>query len=166
MAANTGRTVSKWFKFQIEDSGDTLRDIPVWTFGSVGINHDQIEQSALQDELHGFLPGHGTLAVTITGPFDNTVVQAASGTGAVAALSGSHTVLNAVNGLNTPLGFGFYFGNRQYWETGEPVFGLIGSATNGILVSNYQVTDGLSYSATIMMAPASATPAWGTAAIT
>ena len=167
MAANTGRTVSKYNKFQLEDSAGTLRDLGVSSIGGVGVVYDQVELTALQDVLHGFLIGHGTVALAIGGPFDTTVAQAASGTGVAPALSGSHVVLSAVNGLQVPLGFGIYFGMRQIWETGEPVFGLIGTAANGILVTDYQVQpEAGTYSAVLAMYPGSAIVAWGTAAIT
>jgi hypothetical protein len=166
MAANTGRTVSKWMKFQIEDSGATLRDLPVWTYNGAGIEYDSVELTALQDAMHGFLPGHGTVAVDITGPFDTTAATSASGTGAAPTPSGSHTILNDLPNDNTPLAFAFYFGMRQYWETGEPVFGLSSTAANGILVASYMVHDDMTYSATLAMYPGSAAPTWGTAAIT
>jgi hypothetical protein len=166
MAANTGRTVSKWMKFQIDDSAGTMRDIPVWTFNGIGIEYDSVELTALQDAMHGFLPGHGTIAVDITGPFDTTAAVAASGTGAAPTLSGSHVVLSTgARADGVPRGFGVYFGMRQYWETGEPVFGLTQTGNNGIQVLNYQVHDDLTYSCTLAMYPNSAVGAWGTTAI-
>ena len=166
MAANTGRTVGKWFKFQMEDSAGTLRDIPVTSINGIGIAYDQTDLTALQDALKGFKPGHGTSELNISGPFDNTAAQAASGSGARPALSGSHTVLNGVNGVNTPLAFACYFGIQHDWETGEPVYGLASSAANGVLVTNYTVNAAdMTYSATLVMYPGSAAPAWGTAAI-
>ncbi len=167
MAAKVGRTVGKWFKFQIEDSAGTLRDVGVTTVGGVGVAYDQVELTNLQDVAHGFLPGHGTIAVPITGVYDTGVAQAASGTGARPALSGSHTVLEPLNGLTVPLGVGFYFGVRQDWETGEQVFGLSSTAANGVLIFDYVANpDNGTYSATIGMYPGSALLAWGTAAIT
>jgi len=166
MAANTGRTVNKHFKFQIEDSGGTFRDIPILTVNGVGIAYDEEEMMAIQDAMHGFLPGHGVTSVDITGPLDTTAAQTASGSGAVAALSGGHVVLPTVNGGVTPLGFACYFGMRHPWETGEPVFGLASTAANGVLVFNYEVDPAsMLYSASIRMFPGSAAPAWGTAAI-
>ena len=165
MAANTGRTVGKWIKFQIEDTGATFRDLPVATINGVGFDYDQMELTALQDVMHGFLPGHGTVAIDIAGPFDTTAAQAASGSGVAPALSGSHVVLNDLPNDNTPLGFAVYFGMRQLWETGEPVFGLASSAANGIQVFSYNVLSDGTYTATLGMYPGSAVPTWGTAVI-
>ena len=165
MAANTGRTVGKWIKFQIDDSAGTMRDIPVSSIGGVGLDYDEVDLTALQEAVKGVLPGHGNFGIEISGPFDTTAAQAASGTGAAAALSGSHTVLSVVNGGVTPLGFGVYYGVRHLWETGEPVFGLTATAANGVLVTNYKVNDDGTYTATIKLAAGSATPAWGTSAI-
>ena len=163
----TGRTVARWFKFQIKDSGGVLRDIPVNSINGVGLAYEEIDVTAFQDAVKGFLPGQPDFTLTIGGPFDNTAATAASGTGAAPTLSGSHTVLSAVNGLATPLSFACYFGIRNYWATGDPVFGLTSSATNGALVFEYSVDpSGVSYSAKLRMSPGSAVPAWGTAAIT
>lgn len=166
MAAQTGRTVGKYIKVQIDDSAGTVRDIPVSTIGGVGLDYDEVDLTALQDAVKGVLMGHGNVGITITGPFDTTAAQAASGSGAAAALSGSHTVLNGVNGGQTPLTFGVYYGIRHVWETGEPCFGITSSSVNGFLVSGYKVNDDGTYSATIKLAAGSAAPAWGTAAFT
>lgn len=161
MAANTGRTVGKFIKVQISDTGDTLRDIPVSTIGGVGITYDEVDLAALQDAVKGVLPGQGNLGITITGPFDTTAAQAASATTQAAALSGSHTVLQPLNGGTTPLSFAVYFGISHYWEAGEPVFG----GENLFLVTDYMVNDDGTYSATIKLSAGAAAPTWGTAAI-
>lgn len=166
MTANTGRTSGKWIKVQIDDSNGTVRDIPVSSIGSVGLVYDEVDLTALQDTVKGFLTGQPDVSITLTGPFDTTAAQSASGSGAAAALSGSHTVLNGVNGGNTPLTFGIYVGIRHAWETGEPCFGITSTAANGFLVTSYTVSDDGMYSATLKMAAGSAAPAWGTAAFT
>jgi hypothetical protein len=94
----TGRTVGKFCKFQISDSASTIRDIPVNSFGSVGLTYAEQDVSALQEAITSILSGQGTFSTTISGPFDNSAAVAASGTGARPALSGSHTVLSALNG--------------------------------------------------------------------
>ena len=167
MTASVGRTVGKYFKFQIGTTG-SLRDIPVDTIGGVGITYPEVDLTALQDALKGFLTGQGTVAITIGGPFDTTAVQAASGSGAAAALSGSHTVLNPINGVMTPLSMGIYIGMREYWTTAQdPVFGIISSATSGVIVTDYtvDVVNG-KYTAKIALYPGSAAPTWGLTVIT
>lgn len=163
----TGRSVSKFFKFQIEDNGGTLRDIPVSSVGGVGITYDEQDVSALQDAIKSALAGHGNVNISISGPFSNTAATSASGSGAAATLSGSHTVLSALNGVQTPRGFGAYFGIRDYWATGDPCFGLSGSAsTAGVTVTDYTVDpSNMTYSAKLAVYPGSA-PAWGTSAFT
>jgi len=167
MAAQTGRTQSKFIKFQIEDSGGTLRDIPIHSINGLGLEYGEVDVSAIQDAVKGFLSGQADYSLEVSGPVDTAAAQAASGSAAAAALSGSHTVLSDLAGALTPLGFGIYIGIRHYWETGEPVFGLSSSAANGIICINYNVSpDGMTYSASFRMYPASAAPAWGTSAIT
>ncbi len=101
----TGRTVAKYFKFQMEDSGGVLRDIPVNSANGIGLSHEEIDVSAFQDTVIGALAGQPNFVLDISGPFDNTAAQAASGSGAAPALSGSHIVVEPVNGLGVPLGF-------------------------------------------------------------
>lgn len=163
-----GRTVSKWVRFVLGDSAGTLREIPIWSISVVGVKYDQIELTAFQDAVKGLLPGFPDAPIEITGPFDTTAAAAAAGTGATPVLSGSHTVLSALNGGNTPRSLGVYFGDRALWATGAPTFGIINSATSGYLVFEYSVVpkDPLSYKATLRLFPGSALPAWATTVIT
>lgn len=167
MAANTGRTAGKWTKVQVEDSGGVLRDIPVTSINGIGLDLPEVDVSAIQDAVKGFLTGQPDYTLDLSGPFDTAAAQAASGSGAASALSGSHTVLYDLPGGVTPLGFGLYIGIRHEWETGEPVWGLSSSAANGILCLDFKV-DYIAgtYTAKFKMYPGSAVPAWGTAAIT
>ncbi len=163
----TGRTPSKYFKFQIDDSAGTVRDIPVSGINGVGLTFDQIDLTAFQDAVKGALSGHPDWALEISGPFSNLAAQAASGSGAAPALSGSHTVLSNLPGGVTPLTVGCYFGIQSNWSTGDPAFGLTSGATAGALCFDYTVDPetGL-YSASFRMYPGSTIPAWGTAAFT
>lgn len=166
MAVQTGRTVAKWCKFRIDDSGGTIRDIPIDSINGVGLTFEEVDLTAFQDAIRGVLLGQPDLTITIGGPFDTTAAAAPSTTTQAAALSGSHTILSAVNGGNTPLGFAFYIGVRHYWEAGEPVFGIAATSANGVLVTDYQVMPEGKYSAKLRMVAGSAAPAWGTADIT
>ena len=159
----TGRSVAKFVKFQIESSSGAMADIPVNSFGSVGLTYGETDVTALQEALTSILNAQGSFSTTISGPFDNTAFQAASGTGARPALSGSHTVLNALNGGATAKSFGIYFGIQADWATNDPVFGAIDS----ILVSQYTVDpSSMTYSAKISTAGNRTNdPAWGTTEI-
>jgi len=159
----TGRTPSRFLKVQIEDSGGVLRDIPVRTIGDVGLTYDEVDLSALQEVVKGFMSGQANFGVTITGPLDTTAAQAASGTGVVAALSGSHTVLEPLNGGLTARAFAIYIGIQAYWSTGDPVFG----ADNCVIVTAYNAQpDTGMYSAVIKHVAGGTAPDWGTSAIT
>jgi hypothetical protein len=160
----TGRTVGKYCKFQISDSASTVRDIPVNSFGSVGLTHAEQDVSALQEAITSVMNGQGYFSTTISGPFDNTAAVAASASAARPALSGSHTVLNPLNGGNVAKSFGIYLGIQGDWATGDPVFGAIKS----VLISGYTVDPAAgTYTAKIATAGNRTNdPAWGTAAIT
>jgi hypothetical protein len=138
MAANVGRTTAKWMKVQIEDATGTMRDIPI---------------SDIQRRGE---------ALYITGPFDTSPLQEASGSGEMIALSGSHTVLSGLAGDDRPLSFAIYYGIRHAWEIGEPVYGLSSDSNNGMMVTDYTVNPDGFYSATVEKYPGSACPQWGT----
>lgn len=161
----TGRTVARFSKFQIEDSGGVLRDIPITTFGSVGLTYDEVDLSAVQELVKNFLTGQATFSLTISGQFDNKAAAAVSvsGEAASAHLSGSHTVLEPLNGGMTPRAFGVYFGVQADWSTGDPVFG----ADNSVGISDYTVDPVAgTYSAKLYHISGGTAPDWGTAAIT
>ena len=161
MTANTGRTTSKWVNFNVDDSAGTLRTIPVDSINGVGLTFDEVELTAFQDAIKGVLPAHPDCTITITGPFD-TSAAAAAGT-----LSGSHTVLSGINGGVTPLALDVQVGIRHAWESGEPTFGITGTAANGFLCTDYQVdVNAGKYSAKFRVYPGSAAPDWATAAHT
>jgi len=161
MAAQTGRTVSKWVDFRVDDSGGTLRSIPVNSINGVGLEYPEADVTAFQDAIRGALPEHPECEIEISGPFDNSTAASAG------TLSGSHTILSAINGGNTPLTLDVQIGIRHAWESGEPQFGITSSSTSGFLCRDYEVNlDDMTYSAVFYMYPGSSAPAWGTAAET
>lgn len=154
MTAQTGRTVNKWVAFLVEDSGGTIRNIPVNSINGVGLAYDEMDVTAFTDSIKNALPGHPDCTISISGPFDNT------------ALVGSHTVLSGINGGVTPLALDVQVGIKHAWEADEPQFGLTATATSGFICTNYSVDmSSMEYSATFKVIGSTA-PAWGTAAET
>lgn len=161
MAAQTGRTTYKWIRFIIDDSGGTLRHIPINSLSVCGVTYDEEDVTAFQDAVRGVLPSMPDAPIEWSGPFDNSVAAASP------TLSGSHTVLSATCGVLTPLTLDVQFGIRHTWEAGEPQFGITSSATEGYLVTKYTVdVSSMTYSARAVLFPGSSLPAWGTAAET
>jgi hypothetical protein len=159
MAPNTGRTVSKHVRFIIEDSAGTLRHIPINSLSVVGVAYDEMDVTAWQDAVKGALPNMPDAPIEWSGPFDSTAAAVSP------ALSGSHTVLSALNGLSSPLTLDIQFGIRQTWEAGEPQFGISATSTSGYLVTKYTVDpSSMTYSARAVLFPGSSLPAFGTAA--
>jgi len=158
MTANTGRTTMKWVNFIIHD-GTALRNIPISGLTAVGVVYDEVDLTAFQDAVRGRLPAMPDAPLDISGPLDT------SATAASPALSGSHTVLSALNGVTTPRSVDVQMGIRHAWEAGEPQFGLTSSATSGYIVTSYVVNpqEG-TYTARLVLYPGSALPAFGTAA--
>lgn len=163
----TGRTVTKWTRFAIDDSAGTPREIPVDSIGAVGFVYDETDLTAYQDQVKGYLAAHPDAPIEITGPFDNTAAAALAASGAAPTLSGSHTVLAPLTAptFTTPLGLAVMFGIRGYWATGDPVFGVVApSASSGYVCTKYQV-EGEKYSARFTPFPGTV-PAWGSAILT
>lgn len=160
MTAQTGRTVSKYTDFRVDDSGGTLRSIPVDSINGVGLSFEEKDVTAFQDAIKNALLGHPSCTINITGPFDNSAVATAG------TLSGSHTVLSAIAGAMTPLSLDVQVGIRHAWEAGEPQFGITSSSTVGFICSEYipNINDG-KYAAKFVVMGGTA-PAWGTAAET
>lgn len=166
----TGRTVSKYVNFVISDSGGTLRDIPIDGFSVCGITYEEQDVTAFQDAVRGALPNMPDAPIDIHGPFDTTAAQAASGSAVAPALSGSHIVLSALNGVATtvsssmPSTLDLQFGIRGTYTDGDPQFGISGSTGgNGYICTKYTVNDDLTYDARFVLFPGSAIPAWGVA---
>ena len=165
MAANTGRTVTKFIRFGVDDSVGTAREIPINSLSPVGFQWEETDVTAWQDAVKGYLTNHPDCPIDITGPFDNSGSVGFAASAATPTLSGSHTVLAGIVGGVTPLALAVHFGIRHYWETGEPVFGIIAAgAGTGYLCTKYSI-EGESYSARFVPYPGSV-PAWGTAIIT
>lgn len=165
MPAQTGRTVPHFCKFQIEDSGGALRDIGVRSFGDVGLTYDEIDVSVFQELVKQFLANQATFSLTVTAAFDNTAAQTASVSGESAAskLTGALTAVEPLNGGLTPRAFAVYFGMRQDWVAGEPVFG----ADNCVGVSDFKAQpDAGTCTFKLYHIAGGTAPAWGTAAIT
>ena len=76
MAANTGRTVSKFTNLVIADSGNVLRDIPINSLSVCGVTYEEQDVHAFQDAVMSALPGMPDAPIDFTGPFDTTAAQA------------------------------------------------------------------------------------------
>lgn len=160
MAPNTtGRTTYKWINFIVMPFAGTLRAIPVNSVSACGLTYDEQDVTAWADAVKGILPTMPSAPIDISGPFD------ISGTVAAPGLSGSHTVLNSLNGALTPCTIDIQFGMRHAWEATEPQFGITSTATAGYLLTKYTVDPANgTYSAHFDLIAGSTAPAFGTAA--
>jgi hypothetical protein len=160
----TGRTVTRWTRFAVDDSAGTAREIPVDSISPVGFTSDEVEVTAYQDAVKTYLAGHPDAPIEVSGPFDNSAAAAVAASGLAPTLSGSHTVLSGIYGLGTPLALWIGFGIRGYWTTGDPAFGVAtAGAAQGYLCTKYTV-EGEKYTARFVPFPGTV-PAWGTALI-
>lgn len=166
MATNSGRTVSRWARFIVDDIGGVLREVPIDSLSACGITFAEQDLTAFQDAISVALPGMPSAPIDITGPWGNDAAVAIATSGNAPALSGAHTVLQPINGLYTPLALGILIGVGHYWETGEPVFGITGTTTNGYIVTKFNVDfSTMKYAASFRVKAGSAAPSWGTTII-
>jgi hypothetical protein len=158
----TGRTVSRWVRFVLDDDGGDLREIPINSVNGVGLEYPETDVSAFQDAVKGVLSDQPDCSITVTGPFDNSAEVACAASGLAPTLSGSHTVLNKIVGLNVPLALGVLIGIRGYYTTGDPAFGLdVTGTTSGFICTAYNPNpDDGTYSATFRVYPGSDAPNW------
>ena len=152
----TGRTVSKWVLFKVDNSGAAIQTIAVNSINVCGVTYEEHDLTAFQDAVKGALPGMPDAPVEIGGPWDNT------------ATTGSHTVINSIVGLSTPLALAVCFGMRTTFVANTDVnFGITGSADNGYLCVAYNVDPStMMYTARFVVAPGSALPTFTTTEIT
>ena len=161
MAIQYGRTSFKHITFIIEDSGNVFRNIPIDSLSVVGLTYDEQDLTAWQDAVKVALATMPGAPIEWGGPFDSAAAAVAP------ALSGSHTVLVDLAGLNIPLTLDIQFGIQHAWEAGEPQFGITGTATAGYIVTKYTVDPAsMRYSAKAVLFPGSTIPGWGIAAET
>jgi len=140
----------------------TLRVVPMNSLSIVGITYDEQDLTAWQDAVKNALPSMPDAPIEFGGPFDNSALAA------VPNLSGSHTLLNALNGVVAPVSVDVQFGmDNATWTAGAPQFGITATATSGYILTKYVVDPAsMTYSARLVLYPGSALPAWGTAAET
>jgi hypothetical protein len=159
MTSLTGRTTFKWTTLYIGDTADTLRAIPINSLSAVGVTYDEVDLTAFQDAVKGNLPAMPDAPLDFGGPWDTSAAAS------VPALSGSHTVLSALNGLSVPRSVDIRFGIRAAAEADSPQFGISKSATSGYIITKFIVDPSTGmYSARAVLIPGSALPAWGVTA--
>lgn len=162
-----GRTVTRWIRFAVDDNHGDPREIPIDSLSPAGFVFDEIDVTAWQDAVKGYLQNHPTAAIDITGPFDTSVEAGLAVSAAVPTLSGSFTVLMPISNptFTTPLGLWIGFGMQRYWTAGDPAFGVVApGAASGYVCTKFNF-EGEKYSARFEVFPGTI-PAWGVAIIT
>ena len=153
MASQTGRTVSKWVTFKIDDSGGTLRTVVgVKSINGVGLEYEAVDVTALTEAIKNALPGQADLTITVVGHIDNT------------ANTGFHTVFSGINGGVTPLSMDIQVGVRHAWESGEPQFGIDATASAGMICTSYVANMDSMEATAVLKVMGGTAPAWGIAA--
>ena len=155
------KTHFKYTDFIIHDSGGTLRSIPINSINGLSLEEDALELTAWQDAIKNSVLGHPQNEIEVSGRWDTDAAAA------VGTLSGSHTILSALQGGVTPLSLDVQVGMGAAWQAGDPQFGLTATATAGYLLQTYDVDlSTMAYTAKFIITGGALAPAWGTAAET
>jgi len=145
MAAQTGRTNTKFIGFWLDNSGGTLTDLTAYTrnVGTFGLTKESQDVTAYNDGIRN---------VTIGRPDAPLAVQFVMDTVVFAHLIALSDVV--------PLSLDIRIGIRQAQVTGEPCFGITSSATSGYLIKDI-TSDGEFINASFEVFGATA-PGWAT----
>ncbi len=153
MAAQTGRTNIKFVTVKLDNAAGTLTDITPYvdSVGTVGLTYDTANATAFSDGAKNVTIGQPGAPLILSGPIDTTIITQLTGYTAAGGLT-------AGGGLSLDIQFGI----RQAWVSGEPQFGITGSASSGYVLSGFTI-NGPTWTATFDVMGATA-PAWGTTA--
>ena len=117
----TGKTDSKYVV--IIYGGQTL-DCSIQAVDGVGITYDQSDVTGLCNTIKEFVQGQGDVSVTLSGTMSNT------------ATTGSHTVIEPLNGDQTGSTLTVQYGIRAAPTTGDPEFNVTAMGVFDYLVSS------------------------------
>lgn len=157
MAAQSGRTNAKFITVMLDNAAGTLTDISAYvsSVGTVGLVYDTTDATAFSDGTKNVTIGQAGAPLQFSGPVDTTIITQLTGYAA-------HGGLTAGGGLSLDIRFGI----RQAWVSGEPQFGITGSASIGYVLKSFTIdSGGMLWTATFDVMGATA-PAWGTTAET
>jgi len=139
----TGKTTSKYTTVTY---GGQLITCSVDNITGLGISYQEVDVTTLCKAIAENINGVGTVAISISGPLDNT------------ATTGGHTVIQALNGSQAGSTLTVAFGNRAAATNGDPEF-----ESTVMLTTSYMVSAGggnVTYSATLKPGVGAAA-AWG-----
>ncbi len=142
--------IGKHTAVTLDDVGGTPRILTgqITSIGPPGVTYDEVEAGGYSHDKW-YLAARGDAPISLEGKFNDT------------ALTGSHTVLNGLNGTNTAATLTVQFGGNAVPATGVPEF------EGEYIVTSYMVTSDLNglmtFSATLAVAT-STLPTWGTMA--
>ena len=131
MPVNTGRTNVKWIQVFLSNSSGILTEITAYvkTIGTVGLTFDTTDVTAYSDLVKNFTVGQPGAPITISGPFDTTLY----------ALMIAYSVAGRTTISGWGLSFDVRIGILHTWVSGEPVFGITGSANSGYQLTGFTV---------------------------
>jgi hypothetical protein len=142
MASQTGRTNAKWIQVFLSNSSGVLTEITpyVRSVGTLGLTFDTTDVTAYSDFVKQVTVGQPGAPITISGPFD-TVLYAMM----IAYSTAGRTTISGWG-----LSFDVRIGIQHAWTTGEPVFGITGSANAGYCITSFTVdTSAMTWQATL-----------------
>ena len=140
----TGKTDSKYIN--IIFGGQTL-DCSLTAVDGAGITYDQTDITGLCNTIKEYVQGQGDVSVALSGYLSNT------------ATTGSHTVIEPLNGDTTGSTLTIQYGIRAAATTGDPEFEVTAMGVFDYLVS---ASGGAPTWSAALRPLTGATAAWGT----
>jgi hypothetical protein len=131
MPVNVGRTNAKWIQVFLSNSSGILTEITAYvkSIGTVGLTFDTTDVTAYSDFIKNFTVGQPGAPITISGPFDTTLYAMLIGY----SVAGRTTISGWGLSLDVRIGI------QHTWISGEPVFGITGSANAGYQLTAFTV---------------------------
>jgi len=118
--ALTGKTTSKYVTVTYNSQAVTCS---IDNITGLGISYQEVDVTTLCKAIAENVNGVGTVAISVSGPLDNT------------ASTGGHTVFAAANGVQTGYALVVVFGIRAAPSGGEPTFTVSLAMTTSYVVS-------------------------------
>jgi hypothetical protein len=129
MTLNTGRTNERWTEIWVDNAAGTLTDLSSYlkSVGTVGHDGTVTDVTALKDAVKNMTRGIPGAPLSIQYVFDTALM----------AIITAYT--NGMQTAGAPLALCIKYGINHAWYTGEPTFGITGTATAGYIQKDMKV---------------------------
>ncbi len=143
------KTHAKFIQVFLDNAAGALTDITAYVnkISSIGLKYDEQDMTAWSDGSKNIVIGQPEAPLEIGGPYNDVF----------------HAIAIVLNGRPTPLSLDIRIGKNAAPQAGDPQFGITSTATDGYVMTNYQIDpSSMTWTANLNVMGSTA-PAWGTA---